>query len=573
MQNYNTRMILYSSIAILVLVVVWGFRQIPAAHKMSEAALSASLDQELPILSSAIRSSTQAMKYRLLDVLKAEGTDRTSRTFIDSPFVMATLLEWDQVQWKTLWVSTKPRAELPVNEIKEAMKSWPLSTIAPDEVFYVKVADLQGQAQFAIVAPVRRPNQIPMLGVGVFPASEFGLALSSDPSREIQVFDTNGFALALSRPAYLGSSLKRSPMVKEMLESDEIRLSHEWKGENGAWMSGRAARVPGSNLIASVQSPTRIAGDWTLQGWLYLVLCGAGAIALNWYLFTALLKPLLAQLNISEEVNEKMRRKLQEVPALEPKGVVLRPELASAPLAHLDFTEDAPEASDTTTGTGTSTEAQAENGPVPLGKLVRSTLRRLNDKIQEVGINVMTLGFDDIEVENDPVQLQTAIEEVLKNSIEAMAESVPRNLTLSAEKTDDRIRLIVEDSGCGILPENLDKVFDPFYSTKDSEGVSRGLGLNVVRRVMEEIHGNVKVSSHRDGGTRVTLEWPLDPLASIDIGESGIQLETDLQNDFQNDLQDELEDAIEILQGPLKLAQDKSWPDIEIRRPRVRTLD
>ncbi len=576
MHKQTLRVVLYSSLAIFIMAFVWGMRQIPATNRIGDEALRISLDQELIVLNGAVKASTQALKYRLLDVLKAEGTDRTSRTFIDSPFVAATLLEWDSVQWKSLWYSGKQNVELRSDDVKEAIKGWPLSTISTDEVYYVKVADLQGQALFAIVVPVRKPNQIPMLGIGIFAATQFGLNFAADQNRDIRVYDTHGFALALSHPAYLGSSLKREDFVKQMLEGEEVSLRHEWVNDKGTSFIGLASRVSGTNLIATIETPSKVAGSWAVQGWTYLILCALGACALNWYLFTSLLNPLLNQLTQTEELTEKMRRQMKSNLEPKPKGVLIRPELANAKLIDLDFVDDGEFEFPVATATpidaqkgivepsAETTDQANEVGPTPLSRLVQSALRSFEGRIRDSKINVTKLGLENIQVHADPLQLQTALEEVLKNSIEAMADSKLKNLTLSASELDGRIRLVIEDSGCGIADSDINKAFDPFYSTKDTEGVARGLGLNVVRRVIEELEGSVKLVSRQGeggSGTQVTLEWP-------GVGTSEIHLPNEI-----NEI-----DQLALLAGEYAVEKElnsieKNWPEFEIRKPRVRSLD
>jgi anti-sigma regulatory factor (Ser/Thr protein kinase) len=526
MANQSLRIILYSSIAIALLALVWGLRQIPTAGRLAEEAVRASVDQESIVLNGAVRASTEALKYRLLDVLKAEGTDRTSRTFQNSPFLAATLLEWDQVQWKTLWYSVKSKTDMQAGDFAAAMKDWPLHKLSIDEAFFAKVADIQGQAYFAIAVPVRRPNQAEMVGVGIFPAAQFGLSMAADQNREVRVFDPQGAALVLSHPAYLGTSLKSEALVREALATDEALLHHEWSDENGQARVGVSARVPGSNLQVAVETTLRPPGAWRLQSWFYLILCVLGAAALNWYLFSSLLKPLLKQLSQSDEVQESLRRQLQDSGALvgtpRPTAVVLAPEpvIPHSALPHLNFQEPAPsldEEENEMTG-------ELSAAPATLGKIVYASLRSLDPKIREHAIQVMHFGLDELEMKGDALQLQTAIEEVLKNSIEAMAAGTVRNLTISGRRRDNRIVLTVEDSGCGIAESDVEKVFDPFFSTKDTEGVSRGLGLNVVRRVIEELGGSVKLSSHRsleESGTRVEMEWPAAGVSrSVRVGQS-----------------------------------------------------
>lgn len=518
MSKPNARLVLYSSLAIVVLVLMWGIRQIPAEGRLADQALRESLDQESIVLNSAVKTSIQAMKYRLLDVLKAEGNDHATRTFQDSPFTAVTLLEWDQVRWKNLWYSVKSTSELQATELHHWLNEWPLSKLSIDEVYFTKVADAMGQPHFAMLVPVRRPNQIPMVGVGIFPASQFGLGFSAGEDREIRVFDDKGMALALTHPAYLGSSLKSEALVKDILESDEVSVRDEWKAERLDPMIGLATRIPDSNLYAAIQTPA--AHGSSFQSWMYLILSALGAGILNWVLFSSILRTALKQLTQSEEAIKTLRQKLTEVPAatIEAKRAPVEVEadevIPAAALPKLDFT-------------GTETEEDSEEQDVPseeteeigllsIHKIVRAALRALDPKIRELKINVMYYGLDDLKVDGDPLQLQTALEEILKNAIEAMSESTDRNLTLSGRKDNHGLYLTIEDTGRGVDNENLAKVFDPFFSTKDSQGVARGLGLNVARRVIEELAGKIRLESESGKGTRVEIEWPLEKPAEID---------------------------------------------------------
>jgi hypothetical protein len=71
----------------------------------------------------------------------------------------------------------------------------------------------------------------------------------------------------------------------------------------------------------------------------------------------------------------------------------------------------------------------------------------------------------------------------------------------------DGLCIEVDDRGCGIAPADLSRVFTPFFTTK-SEG--HGLGLAVVRRIVESHHGRIRVENRQEGGVRVTLILPLE---------------------------------------------------------------
>lgn len=562
MRNQTVRLFLYSSLAILVLTLAWGIKQIPKQRELAEKELKSSLEQELITMSAAVRASTSALRFKLLDVLKAEGNDKPTRAFQDSPFVAATLLEWDQTAWRPMWHSSKSREEFLQSDIKASLKDWPLAKLNGGESFFAKVADSQGQAHFALIVPVRKPSGVPMVGIGIFPANQFGLLFSADRAREVRVFDDKGFALALSRPVYLGSSLKREPLVEQMLDGDEVTARQEWKNEAGVELAGAATRMSDSNLFVSVEAPLDFGRAWFWRAWLYLVMCAAAAVGLNWYLLNSLIQPLLQQISQSDAAIEKLKRSVNEAasaPAA-PAGLVKKPEMQE--MSFIEPTEEVLPPSEVLPATR-----------VPLAKVVQGALRSLDSRLKENRILVQQTGLGEIEIASEALQLQTAIEEIIKNAIEAMGDSDERWLSFIAEERNGRVLLSIEDTGAGVPAENLEKVFDPFFSTKDAQGVSRGLGLNVVRRVLEEMEGKVQVKNRAEGtGTAVELEWPshVDVQATLKI--PAIQ-QAAAEAAVHRALFDDDEDLDqEIMQAPL-VPTRKPLPSVPVRKPVVRTLD
>jgi two-component system nitrogen regulation sensor histidine kinase NtrY len=87
-------------------------------------------------------------------------------------------------------------------------------------------------------------------------------------------------------------------------------------------------------------------------------------------------------------------------------------------------------------------------------------------------------------------------------------EDQPNSRGLAAKTWADsgRVFLSVEDTGPGILPEEREKVFEAFYSTKGKSGT--GLGLAVVRNVMQRHRGEVYLEENVPQGVRFVLEFP-----------------------------------------------------------------
>jgi|GEM_PF-6320083 len=579
MRNQTVRLFLYSSLAIVALALAWGFKNIPQQRALAEKSLKNSLEQELITLSSAVRASTQALRFKLLDILKAEGNDKPTRAFQDSVFIATSLVEWDQTYWKPLWHSSKSKTGFQITQFKEWIKNWPLAKLNSGEVFFVKVDEEGGQAHFAVVVPVRKPNGIPMVGIGVFPASQFGLIFSADRTREIQVFDDQGFAMALSRPAYLGASLKSDPLVEQILEGGEVSARSEWKNDAGAAMAGVATRMSDSNLSVAVESPVDFGSAWIWQSWLYLILCAAGAIGLNWYVLNSMVQPLLAQISQSDTMIEQLKRARAETAPAQPAGVTLRPALNLPELAEeYQFVDNVPEL-----------PTAAEVPRVPLSKVLNAALRSLDARMKEHNVRVQQTGLDDVQLTGDALQLQTALEEILKNSIEAMAGGEVNWLTIQAERRGDQAFLTIEDTGAGISEDNLGKIFDPFFSTKDAEGVARGLGLNVVRRVLEEMGGSVKIKRRTDtSGTVVELEWPVEKVAapvaekaapepSTSVSSAASKAKSALNDLEAFEIDEDDEFSTMIMQAPLvptaakPPSRGRELPDIPIRKPIVRS--
>jgi signal transduction histidine kinase len=68
------------------------------------------------------------------------------------------------------------------------------------------------------------------------------------------------------------------------------------------------------------------------------------------------------------------------------------------------------------------------------------------------------------------------------------------------------VNITVTDTGRGIAPEHLPNIFRPFYTTK---GNGTGLGLSLARRIVEEHHGSIEVTSNVGAGTQFLVQLPL----------------------------------------------------------------
>jgi signal transduction histidine kinase len=114
------------------------------------------------------------------------------------------------------------------------------------------------------------------------------------------------------------------------------------------------------------------------------------------------------------------------------------------------------------------------------------------------------------KVSVDPNQMKQVFINLLTNAAEAMPEGGTITVSaVSARDVQNReiIRVRILDTGHGITAEDHQRVFDPFYTTRKKSG-GTGLGLSVVKGIIEKHSGDIKIESQSGGGTRVTIELP-----------------------------------------------------------------
>jgi two-component system, NtrC family, sensor kinase len=112
----------------------------------------------------------------------------------------------------------------------------------------------------------------------------------------------------------------------------------------------------------------------------------------------------------------------------------------------------------------------------------------------------------------EATQLSRIIVNLLSNAVEAIDPGRPEHnqVTVRTSVRADRALLEVEDTGAGIAPELLPRIFEPFVSTK-SDDPARGFGLAVTRDLVQRLRGDIEVRSEPGRGTCFTVALPLAP--------------------------------------------------------------
>jgi len=141
-----------------------------------------------------------------------------------------------------------------------------------------------------------------------------------------------------------------------------------------------------------------------------------------------------------------------------------------------------------------------------LNEVVRDALAIFQGRLD--GINLRTSFAPDLPPVNlDREQFQRVVVNLVDNAAEAMQDSLVRNLDVATQPgAADAVELVVADSGCGVSPDEKEKLFLPYFSTK---GRGTGLGLAIVSHIVAEHDAHIRVEDNLPAGARFTVEIPL----------------------------------------------------------------
>ncbi|HNT28259.1 MAG TPA: ATP-binding protein, partial [bacterium] len=154
-----------------------------------------------------------------------------------------------------------------------------------------------------------------------------------------------------------------------------------------------------------------------------------------------------------------------------------------------------------------SRQMPPRKSPTDLNERVTSCLDLLEPRIRKGGVRVVTELTPDIPpIVADPAQIHQILVNLVVNAVQAMDPG--GTLTIRTAHDGERVSLAVEDTGCGMTAETKDRIFVPFFTTKDI-GEGTGLGLSVVLGIVTAHGGDIKVESEPGRGSRFTVTLPL----------------------------------------------------------------
>jgi len=159
-----------------------------------------------------------------------------------------------------------------------------------------------------------------------------------------------------------------------------------------------------------------------------------------------------------------------------------------------------------------------ERAPVVLKNIVEDSLELFRERFAKSSVTVELTLHDCPRAWADPDQMSQVFINLVMNAVHAMPAGGTLRIGLVPE--NQTVKLTVADTGHGIPPDVIEKVFEPFFTTKEF-GQGTGLGLTVVKGIIEEHQGSIAVESEEGKGTTFTIllpqadsQWLLSPVES-----------------------------------------------------------
>jgi PAS domain S-box-containing protein len=153
-----------------------------------------------------------------------------------------------------------------------------------------------------------------------------------------------------------------------------------------------------------------------------------------------------------------------------------------------------------------SRQEESHKKPHAIGDTARRAcdLTRGYAEAKEVAVE-LAIASDLPKVVINPTEIEQVLVNIINNAIEASDPG--QTITLRIAEDDGSVRAVLEDRGRGIKPGEIDRVFDPFYTTRHDIG-GTGLGLSLTHSIVDQHGGSINIDSEPGEGTRVTVSLP-----------------------------------------------------------------
>lgn len=524
-----------SCAGVVALAIFLGWRGSSLSQRIATEEFERNLSLQLAQSEDIFREKLKSLNFEIAGVVAAEhmqgsGRDTNlSREFIDSGFAAVGLFESHGHGYELNWLVVSPTTSpsLSSEHLTSKFKEIEQHLAHAERNFFARLLDSKGSPIMAVFTKVEvADSQFPALAMAVLRPHQVNFVKNP----ESLLWDEIGFVWGYQNPYYIGSSLKENALIEKALSSEDVAGRLVDKNRVAAF-----AQLKGTNLFVGVEKTIPPVAHFILQWWVSLGIGLLGACFLSWSAFTLLRgeepEVVAAPIHVEQFI------KSPEVSSVVAKEIELtpRPEPAPEPIKRIeeDFIEETKPAVEVSQDAGTQIE------PV-----IQRALSTLRGRCLEGDVNVQVRLHSGLRVSAKAAQLQTAVEEIIKNALDAMENASDRHLIIEGVEAGENVKISVRDTGIGIRAEIKSQIFDPFFTTRPES--ARGLGLTVVKRMLELVHGDVQIESEFGKGTTMTLVLPKTPSVALSV-----QLEPEPEDEL-----------------PLK-----DYVPIEIRKARVRMFD
>ena len=152
-----------------------------------------------------------------------------------------------------------------------------------------------------------------------------------------------------------------------------------------------------------------------------------------------------------------------------------------------------------------SRPAKADLQPIELRPVIENSLHIVEPLAADCNIKISVVEAENVpKIIGDAEFLRSVFNNLFVNAVHSM-EKNGGNLTVRVTPDGECVKIEISDTGCGITPENLAKIFEPYFSTKET---GTGLGLAIVQKVVETHHGTITVASNAETGTAFAVKLP-----------------------------------------------------------------
>ncbi|MEA2875850.1 MAG: two-component system, NtrC family, C4-dicarboxylate transport sensor histidine kinase DctB [Hyphomicrobiales bacterium] len=145
--------------------------------------------------------------------------------------------------------------------------------------------------------------------------------------------------------------------------------------------------------------------------------------------------------------------------------------------------------------------------PVSVARAVEGALFLIESQIKAANVHITRDVQPDLWVSGYAVQLEQVLVNLIRNALDAVTEVKRPAVEIAVRASEDIVRIVIADNGPGVPSELIERIFDPFVTSKPV-GKGLGLGLSISYGIVQDFRGSIHASNRPEGGAELTIELP-----------------------------------------------------------------